>query len=90
MKLNALEILPWNLYLFTANGNSMHTNIDTTYTLHVIGAWLDGIDPPEGFPLEAVKEAIELIMCNTIFEWEELYFLQFLGTAICALAFPLP
>ena len=80
MKLKALGILPWNAYLLTANTNLMYTNIDTTHELHIIGAWMDGIDLPEGFPLEAVEEATKLVMCNNIFEWGDLYVLKLLGT----------
>jgi len=60
----------------------MYTNIDTTHALHVICIWLDSIDLPEGFPLEAVKEAMALVMRNNICEWGDLYFLHLLGTAM--------
>ena len=81
-KLKALGILPWNAYLFSADANSMYTNIDTAHALIVIGAWLDSLELPDGFPLKAVKEAMKLIMQNNIFEWGDLYFLQLLGTAM--------
>ncbi|KAL7523901.1 hypothetical protein ACHAWF_000737 [Thalassiosira exigua] len=62
----------------------MYTNIDTDHAIYVIGTWLDalGNQLPSGFPLEAVKEAMELIMKNNIFSWGDLYFLQLLGTAM--------
>ena len=81
-KLKALGLLPPNAWVFTADANSMYTNIDTAHALLIIGIWLDSLDLPEGFPLEAVKEAMALVMRNNIFEWGDLYFLQLLGTAM--------
>jgi len=64
----------------------MYTNIDTEHALDIIGKWLDKLDRegklPWGFPLEAVKEAMTLVMQNNIFEWGDLRFLQLLGTAM--------
>jgi len=66
-KLKALGLLPPNAWVFTADADSMYTNIDTTHALLVIGLWLDSIYLPEGFPLDAVKEAMVLVMRNNIF-----------------------
>ena len=81
-KLKALGVLPPNVWVFTADADSMYTNIDTAHALLVIGIWLDSLDLPDGFPLKAVKEAMKLVMENNIFEWGDLYFLQLLGTAM--------
>ena len=81
-KLEALGILPPDAYFFTADAKSMYTNIDTDHAILVIGLWLDSLTLPVGFPLQAVKEAMELVMRNNIFEWGDLYFLQLLGTAM--------
>ena len=82
--LERLGQLPPNAWLFTADANSMYTNIDTDHAIEVIGMWLDSLKDqlPPDFPLEAVKEAMELVMKNNIFEWGDLYFLQLLGTAM--------
>ncbi|KAL7523170.1 hypothetical protein ACHAXR_000053, partial [Thalassiosira sp. AJA248-18] len=78
--------LPPNAKLFTADANSMYTNIDTDHALEVISEWLFEMRAadklPPGFPLEAVIEAMELVMKNNIFSWGDLYFLQLLGTAM--------
>ena len=74
--------LPPNAKLFTADANSMYTNIDTDHAIEVINAWLDSLDLPQGYPLEAVKEAMEMVMRNNIFEWGNMLFLQLLGTAM--------
>ena len=47
----------------------MYTNIGTDHALDAISKWLDTISLPEGFPLAAVKAAMELVMCNNIFTW---------------------
>lgn len=76
--------LPPNAKVFTADANSMYTNIDTDHAIEVINQWLDSLGPrlPQGFPLEAVKEAMELVMRYNVFEWGDMYFLQLSGTAM--------
>ena len=64
----------------------MYTNIDTAHALEVIIAWLDKLHRegklPAGFPLEAVKEVMSLVMLNKTFAWGDLRFLQLLRTAM--------
>ena len=64
----------------------MYTNIDTDHAIKVISEWLDSLNLnnqlPANFPLEAVKEAMVLVIKNNIFEWGDLHFLQLLGTAM--------
>ena len=76
--------LPPNAKIFAADANSMYTNIDTTHAIQVITSWLDSLseDLPEKFPLGAVKEAMEIVMCNNTFIFGDLHFLQLLGTAM--------
>ena len=85
-KLKKLGRLPRNAKLFTADAVSMYTNIDTDHAIDVIGSWLDNLKDserlPDGFPLDAVKEAMTLVMRNNLFEWGDCYFLQLLGTAM--------
>ena len=77
---------PPNALLFTCDANSMYNNIDTNHAIEVITWWLDELflegKLPKGFPLEAVKVAMETIMRNNVFEWGDLFFLQKLGTAM--------
>ena len=84
--LESIGDLPANAYLFTADANSMYTNIDTPHAISVIGRWLDALSKegnlPADFPTEAVKSAMTLVMENNIFEWGDLHFLQLLGTAM--------
>jgi hypothetical protein len=78
--------LPPNAWLFTADADSMYNNIDTEHAILVITWWLKDLDSknllPENFPLEAVIEAMTIIMRNNIFEWGDMFFLQLLGTAM--------
>ena len=63
----------------------MYTNIDTNHALATILKWLDSVRLPERFPLAAVKAAMEVVMCNKIFEWGDCYFLQLFGAATAGL-----
>jgi len=82
--LSYLRPLPPNAKLFAADANSMYTNIDTEHALQVIGNWLDSLEDqlPPDFPLEAIKDAMAIVIRNNIFEWGDKNFLQLLGTAM--------
>ena len=82
--LTDLGPLPPNAKLFTINANRMYINIDTTHALDVISTWLKGLVDllPDGFPLGAVIDTMELVMRNVLFNWGNLHFLQLLGTAM--------
>jgi hypothetical protein len=77
-------VLPANARIFTADANAMYNNIDTEHAIKVIGEWLDELAVLIGtdFPVEAIKDAMAIIMRNNIFEWGVLRFLQLLGTAM--------
>ena len=62
----------------------MYNNIDTTHTIKVISWWLDKLEPdlPPGYPIEAVKFAMQLVMENNIFEFGTHDFIQLLGTVM--------
>ena len=53
--------------------NLMYTNIDTEHALQVIECRLDSLKDqlPPDFPLEAVKDAMAIVMRNNCFEWGE-------------------
>ena len=78
--------LPPNAKLFTCDAHSMYNNIKTSHAIQVITWWLTDLDEqgllPALFPLEAVIEAMTIIMTNNIFEFGNMYFLQLLGTAM--------
>ena len=78
--------LPPNAMIFTADADSMYTNIDTDHAIEVIGTWLFKIkdDPsfPKNWPLLPVKEAMETIMRFNIFEFGNLRIHQLRGTAM--------
>jgi len=66
--LKDLGPLPSNAKLFTANANSMYTNINTTHALEAISTWLKrlGDQLPDGFPLGAVIDAMQIVMRNNL------------------------
>ena len=81
-----IDDLPPNAFLFTADADAMYNNIDTEHAIEVIEAWLDELsthpDFPIDFPLQAVKDAMKMIMRNNLFEFGDLFILQLLGTAM--------
>ncbi len=70
--------------MFTADADSMYTNIDTTHAILVIRQWLDDLSPKlhSDFPMAAVKDAMKIVMTNNLFQFGSMYFLQLLGTAM--------
>ena len=62
----------------------MYTNINTDHAIFVISSWIDSHSSslPPDFPVNAVKDAMRLVMKNNIFEWGDTHFLQLLGTAM--------
>ena len=78
--------LPPGAKLFTCDANAMYNNIDTEHAIEVITWWLNDLNAqhrlPQDFPLEAILEAMTVIMKNNIFEFGDCYFLQLLGTAM--------
>ena len=83
-KLKKLGRCPINARLFTADAQSMYTNIDTPHAILVIGRWLDSLKTKlhPTYPLDAVKDAMKIVMTNNIFQFGDAYFLQLLGTAM--------
>lgn len=81
-----IKDLPPNAMLFTADAQSMYTNIDTNHAIEVIGEWLNTIKSeqnfPKNWPIEAIKEAMPLIMKFNIFEFGNLRLHQIRGTAM--------
>ena len=78
--------LPPDVWQFTNDTNSMYTCILTDHAIHVISWWLDDLYDKgllaEGFPLEAVKKEMVIIMKNNVFEFGDLHFLQLIDTTM--------
>ena len=64
----------------------MYTNIHTDHGITVIGEWFDSLERSwtllADYPISAIKDTMVLLMRNNIFKWEDMYFLQLLGTAM--------
>ena len=67
-RLKKLGTLTPNSYLFMRDTDSMYTNIDIELVLELIGIWLNSLNLPNNFSLEAAKESMKLGMPNNIFE----------------------
>ena len=76
--------IPPHACLVTSDTNSIYNNIDTAHAIQVISWWLDELEPDlsPGYPIEAVKFAMRLVMENNIFEFGTQHFLQLLGTVM--------
>ena len=73
--------LPPNAVLFTADADSMYTNIDTDHALTIIGEYIDNNPRSTGNPI-ALKSALNIIMKNMICVFGDLHFKQVKGTAM--------
>ncbi len=49
--LKAIDTLPLDTKVFTANANSMYTNINTNHVIKVITLWLKSLNLPQNYPL---------------------------------------
>ena len=84
--LQNLGELPPGALLFKADAESMYTNIDTEHAVAVINQWLDDLSNnsqlPPGFPLLPLKQTLEIVMRNNVFEFGDTRYLQLMGTAM--------
>lgn len=80
LELSTLE-LPPNARLFTADAVSMYTNIPTSKALYHIGRYLRSNHFPDT-PVEALIDALRLVMKNNVFTFGDCTFRQLTGTAM--------
>ena len=80
--LDTIPILPADAKLFTADAVSMYTNIDTYRAIGSIRSFLHSQPEFNHLPLDAINDAIELIMTNNVFKFGDCYFRQLTGTAM--------
>ena len=78
--LTTLDIPP-NAFLFTADAESMYTNIPTHRALMLISRYLRN-NVFEGIPVKALMEALRLVMTNNIFTFGDTIWKQKTGTAM--------
>ena len=85
-RLKKLGPLPPGAKLFTADAKSMYTNIHFEHAHSEISDWFRRMEYynklPPNFPVEAVLEALKIVMNNNLFEWGNMYLLQKRGTAM--------
>ena len=73
--------LPANASLFTADAQSMYTNIPTDRAIHFIAKHLRQTEYP-GIPTKALIEALTIVMKNNIFTFGDTTWQQKTGTAM--------
>lgn len=83
-KLKLLGKLPPTAIIITADAVSMYTNIDTDHSIKTLKDWfqLHKADLPQGFPTNMILAATELIMKSNVFQLDDTYWLQLIGTAM--------
>ena len=74
--LQSIDNLPLWAFLFTTDADSMYTNIDTEYTITIIGKCMGELSThpefPRDYPLDAVKSAMKTIMRTNNFEFGDM------------------
>ena len=80
--LDTLDI-PGSALLFTADAESMYTNIPTGFALQQIGQYLHRRERFfRGIPVTALMQALDIVMRNNIFTFGDTTWLQRTGTAM--------
>ena len=82
--LNNLGKLPPTAVIIIADAVSMYTNIDTDHALETLKQWLHlhRYALPSGFPTTLILKALNLVMRNNVFQFDDTYWLQLTGTAM--------
>jgi hypothetical protein len=76
-------VIPSHTFFFTADAKSMYTNIDKNRDLAYISSYIrDHAAAFEFYSLEALAEALKIIMKNSIFTFGDTYWRQDPGTAM--------
>ena len=77
--------LPPNCSVFTADAVSMYTNIRTPAALYAISRYLHRHRRHlADVPVNAVIEALRIVMCNNMFQFGDTFWIQLTGTAMGA------
>ena len=82
-KLEALGTLPPNTFLFTADAQSMYTNLPIDHAIQCIRDHLRSMNNPT-IPIQAIVTGLKLIMHNNIMKFGDCIILQKDGTAMGA------
>jgi hypothetical protein len=82
--LHSLGTLPPGTKIFTADAVSMYTNIHPGHGLDVFTMWFDTFshEIPRDFPKELFLECLRLVMENNVFQFDNTFWHQKMGTAM--------
>ena len=76
-------VIPPNATLFTSDAVSMYTNIDTNKAMNVIARYLkDSSELYSDVPIEALLDALNIVMRNNVFRFGDTHWHQISGTAM--------
>ena len=76
--------LPAGARLFSIDAISMYSNIDTVYGLQVVHNFFERFKDrlPFGCPTEFIKQSLEIIIKQNIFQFGDTFWLQVMGYAM--------
>jgi hypothetical protein len=82
-KMLSAMVIPPHTFFFTSDSESMYTNIDTNRALAYISSYIrDHAAEFEFYSVEALVEALKIVMKNSIFTFGDTYWRQDSGTAM--------
>jgi hypothetical protein len=82
-KMLSAMVIPPHTFFFTADAESMYTNIDTNRALAYISSYIrDHVAEFEFYSVEALVEALKIVMKNSIFTFGDTYWRQDSGTSM--------
>jgi hypothetical protein len=69
--------------LFTSDATAMYTNIEPIVGINAIREWIaTTTNLPDNFPTNLILEALDIIMNRNVFQFDDTYWRQFVGTAM--------
>jgi hypothetical protein len=70
--------------LFTSDATVMYTNIEPAVGIAAVKAWLSDYESelPKGLPSWIIIEALKLVMTRNTFQFDDIFWQQFVGTAM--------
>jgi len=82
--LQKLKNLPTNAKLFTCDAESMYTNINSIHGPSIIEKWIEEYphNIPQNFPSTFLLKALQIVMNNNVFQFDDTYWLQICGTSM--------
>jgi hypothetical protein len=82
-ELKAMGPMPPHVRLFTSDVTAMYTNIEPNVGIAAIKKWIETRKNfPDNYPKEMILKALDLVMDRNIFQFDDTYWHQHIGTAM--------